>query len=120
MLLLYKNNCGTFVVESNKQMTTDELISWHHFDHFFSSLEFGWKVRFFLLDFRELDFRELTKKCHKKTVPFGYENNGGQKSWTFLRQSWTWKKSPSDQKKSNSNDKKSNTVISVGVFVTKR
>ena len=58
-------------------------------EDFFSSLEFGWKVRFFLLDFRELDFRELTKKCHKKAVPFGYENNGGQKSWTFLRQSWT-------------------------------
>ena len=35
-------------------------------EDFFSSLEFGWKVRFFLLDFRELDFRELTKKCHKK------------------------------------------------------
>ena len=28
-------------------------------EDFFSSLEFGWKVRFFLLDFRELDFREL-------------------------------------------------------------
>ena len=33
---------------------------------FFSSLEFGWKVRFFLLDFRELDFRELTKNVTKK------------------------------------------------------
>ena len=38
----------------------------------------------FLLDFRELDFRELTKKCHKKAVPFGYENNGGQN-----RDRWT-------------------------------
>ena len=40
-------------------------------EDFFSSLEFGWKVRFFLLDFRELDFRELdfielTKNVTKK------------------------------------------------------
>ena len=86
-------------------------------EDFFSSLEFGWKVRFFLLDFRELDFRELTKNVTKKRFLLVTKTMVAKRVGLFYVRVGL-EKSP--QKKSNSNGKKSNCnpkkLLDLGIF----